>query len=227
MYQVRIRSFSDRGPDSYGSFPYEPRIGRISSLTRTRDRRSRRYLLYAGMLIGFCILLAFAGCSTAGPIGERTAAKSSISFGAVAVGPSGSATVTPTDGGKGAVGITQVEISGGPFRFAEPNRFPVTVPAGGARFVGRNLAVASGGVTANPSSPHAALTIPGSMRVPANAMAAGFAATISAVFPQETGGSQRPKAETRFRVSKEKTTQRERERDLERTLDAQPANSAC
>jgi len=131
MYEVRVRFSSDSGSDHYGSFPYENRVGRISWLTCARGRRSRRYLFYAGLLLGFCVLLAFAGCGTTSPIGELTAAESSINFGTVTVGHSGSATISLTNGGNGAVIVTQVEITGKPFRFMGSSRFPLSVPAGG------------------------------------------------------------------------------------------------
>jgi len=131
MYEVPVRFSSDSRSDQYGSFPYETRIGRISWLTRAKGRRSRRYLLYAGLLVGFCILLAFAGCGTTNPIGELTASETSINFGAVAIGQSGSATISLNNGGNAAVIVTQVEITGKPFRLMGSSNFPLTVPAGG------------------------------------------------------------------------------------------------
>ncbi|MGC2299826.1 MAG: choice-of-anchor D domain-containing protein, partial [Acidobacteriaceae bacterium] len=89
----------------------------------------RRYLLYLGLLAGFCVLLV-AGCGSITPIGELKATESTVSFGAVTVGQTSTATVTFMNGGASAVQITQVNVTGQAFKLASVGSFPVTVAAG-------------------------------------------------------------------------------------------------
>jgi hypothetical protein len=93
-------------------------------------KRSRRYLIYAGLLVGFCILLAFVGCGSTAGIGELKATASAINFGPVTVGQASTATVSFVNSGAGAVQVSSVSISGQPFKFMGPTGFPLTVAAG-------------------------------------------------------------------------------------------------
>jgi hypothetical protein len=128
MYQVPVRSSSDSESDRRRSLWSDSRFGK--SWRRTLRRRPRRYLLYAGLLVGFCVLLAFAGCGSTVGIGELKAAVSGINFGAVMVGQASTQTLTFTNTGTGAVDVSGVTVTGPAFQFAGPSAFPVTVAAG-------------------------------------------------------------------------------------------------
>ena len=129
MYEAPIRFSSDSGSDCYGSRSSDGRFRTHRSLLRDREHPTRRYLLYLGLLAGFCTLLV-AGCGSITPIGELKATESTVSFGAVTVGQTSSATVTFMNGGASAVQITQVTVTGQPFKLASVGSFPVTVAAG-------------------------------------------------------------------------------------------------
>ena len=128
MYPMRVSSES--GSDVCGSRLRDRRFRTGQSLLRTRRGRPRRLLLYFGLVVGFCVLLAFVGCGSNTPIGELTPTESTFSFGAVSVGQTGSATVSFLNTGAVAVQITQVNITGQPFKLTSPASLPVTVAAG-------------------------------------------------------------------------------------------------
>jgi hypothetical protein len=132
MYEAPIRFSSDSGSDCNGSRSSDGRFGIHRSLLRDREHLMRPYRLYLGLLAGFCVLLAFAGCGSITPIGELKATESTVSFGAVTVGQTSTATVTFMNGGASAVQITQASVTGQPFKLASAGSFPVTVAAGSA-----------------------------------------------------------------------------------------------
>ena len=72
MYEVPVR-FPSQADSDWPSRRLSGSRLRNRSLLRDRPRRFRRYLLYLGLLVGFCILLAFAGCGTNTPTGRMTA----------------------------------------------------------------------------------------------------------------------------------------------------------
>ena len=130
MYEAPIRFSSDSGSDCNGSRSSDGRFGIHRSLLRDREHLMRPYRLYLGLLAGFCVLLAFAGCGSITPIGELKATESTVSFGAVTVGQTSTATVTFMNDGASAVQITQASVTGQPFKLASAGSFPVTVAAG-------------------------------------------------------------------------------------------------
>jgi hypothetical protein len=130
MYEVPIRFSSDSASDRYISSVFGGRLRTGRSLIRDRSRKPRRYLLYAGLLVGFCILLAFAGCGVNTPVGELAATQSNFTFGAVAVGQTSTTTVSFLNTGQGAVQITQVNVSGQPFKLANAGNLPAMVAVG-------------------------------------------------------------------------------------------------
>jgi hypothetical protein len=86
--------------------------------------------MYAGLLVGLCVLLAFVGCGSTAGIGELRATASGVNFGPVTVGQASSATVSFVNSGAGAVQVSSVGVSGQPFKFMGPTGFPLTVAAG-------------------------------------------------------------------------------------------------
>lgn len=133
MYQVPVRFSSESGSDRRGGFWLNRRFGGRERRVRPRGRRSRRYLLYAGLLVGFCVLLAFAGCGGIAGNGQLIAAVSGVNFGAVTVGRPTTTTVSFSNTGSGAVDISSVSVTGGPFALVSPITYPLTV-AGGATY---------------------------------------------------------------------------------------------
>ncbi|MFY9744951.1 MAG: choice-of-anchor D domain-containing protein [Acidobacteriaceae bacterium] len=125
-----MRFSSDSGSDVYGGRLRDRRFRTGRSLLRSRRGRSRRFLLYFGLAVGFCVLLAFVGCGSTASIGELTPTESTFSFGAVSVGQTSSSTVSFLNTGGVAVQITQVNITGQPFKLANPASLPITVAAG-------------------------------------------------------------------------------------------------
>ncbi|MGB9030301.1 MAG: choice-of-anchor D domain-containing protein, partial [Acidobacteriaceae bacterium] len=125
-----MRFSSESGSGVGGSRLRGRRFRTGQSLLRTRRGRPRRLLLYFGLAVGVCVLLAFVGCGATTPVGELTPTESTFSFGAVSVGQTGSATVSFMNTGGVAVQITQVNITGQPFKLASPASLPVTVAAG-------------------------------------------------------------------------------------------------
>lgn len=98
-----------------------------------RPGRSRRFLLYAAFLVGFCVLLAFAGCGANAGSGQLTATVSGINFGAVTIGKSSITTVSFVNGGTGAVAVMGVTVTGESFQLMGTSHFPVSI-AGGATY---------------------------------------------------------------------------------------------
>lgn len=249
MYPMRISSES--GSDVGGGRVRDRRFRTGQSLLRSRRGRSRRFLLYFGLVVGVCVLLAFVGCGSNTPIGELTPTESTFSFGAVSLGQTSSATVSFLNTGAVAVQITQVNITGQPFKLTSPVSLPVTVAAGstynvqvqfkpssaGAAagqvtltsnvnagglptatlsglgvqtatspsatasvlsgvscnnstmigagtdncFVALNGPAGSDGLTVDLSSSNPAVTVPGTVTIPANTTGVGFAAKVAAV----------------------------------------------
>jgi hypothetical protein len=130
MYLVPIRFSTKSEADRRGGFRSDNRFGKRKGNVRPRARRSRRYLAYAGLLVGFCVLLAFAGCGTIAGSGQLIVAGGGVNFGAVTVGKIGTATVSFKNLGAGAVSVSSVNITGGPFAVAGSIRYPVSVAAG-------------------------------------------------------------------------------------------------
>lgn len=130
MYLVPIRFSTKSEADRRGGFWSDNRFGKRKGNVRPRARRSRRYLAYAGLLVGFCVLLAFAGCGTIAGSGQLIVAGGGVNFGAVTVGKIGTATVSFKNLGAGAVSVSSVNITGGPFAVAGSIRYPVSVAAG-------------------------------------------------------------------------------------------------
>jgi hypothetical protein len=128
MYPMRFSSESES--DVCGDRLRDCRFRMGQSLLRTRRGGFRRFFLYLGLLVGFCVLLAFVGCGSNTPIGELTPTESPFSFGAVSVGQTSSATVSFLNTGAVAVQITQVNITGQPFKLTSPASLPITVAAG-------------------------------------------------------------------------------------------------
>jgi hypothetical protein len=129
MYQLPVR-FSDSKSDQRNSFWSDNRFGVESRRTPSRGSRSRRYFLYAGLLAGFCVLLAFAGCGATAGIGELKAAQTGINFGPVTVGQTGTETLVFMNGGTGAVQVSSVSVVGASFKLASSGKFPAMVAAG-------------------------------------------------------------------------------------------------
>ena len=130
MYQVPVRFSSESGSDRRGGLWLDSRFGKgRDGKVRPRARRSRRYLFYAGLLVGFCVLLAFVGCGAQAGSGQLVAALSGVNFGAVTVGHSTTSTASFTNTGTGAVEISSVNIAGGSFKLAAGESFPITVAA--------------------------------------------------------------------------------------------------
>jgi hypothetical protein len=130
MYEVPVRFSSDARSDRQSNFWSDSRFRKNEWGMRPRVKRSRRYLMYAGLLVGLCVLLAFVGCGSIAGIGELKATASGINFGAVTVGQASSATVSFVNSGAGAVQVSSVSVSGQPFKFMGPTAFPLTVAAG-------------------------------------------------------------------------------------------------
>ena len=130
MYEVPVRFSSDARSDRERVFWSDSRFGKNEWRTRPRVKRSRRYLMYAGLLVGLCVLLAFVGCGSTSGIGELKATASGINFGPVTVGQASSATVSFVNSGAGAVQVSSVSVSGQPFKFMGPTAFPLTVAVG-------------------------------------------------------------------------------------------------
>jgi hypothetical protein len=86
--------------------------------------------MYAGLLVGVCVLLAFVGCGSTAGIGMLKATASAINFGAVTVGQASTATVSFVNSGAGDVQVSSVSVSGQPFKFKGPTGFPLTIAAG-------------------------------------------------------------------------------------------------
>jgi len=97
---------------------------------RPRGRGSRRFLLYAGLLVGFCVLLAFVGCGATAGNGQLVAAMNGVNFGAVTIGQAGTATVSVRNTGSGDVEVSSIGFSGGPFTLAVPVTYPFTIASG-------------------------------------------------------------------------------------------------
>ena len=130
MHEARVRFSSCRVSDRGVRYWHDHRFRVTEGKPRPRVGRASRYLMYLGLLVGMCVLLAFAGCGTSTPIGELRAAQTAVNFGAVAVGQSGTATVSFVNGGTGAVEVSKVTITGQPFRVAGHVSLPVSVAAG-------------------------------------------------------------------------------------------------
>lgn len=130
MYLVPIRFSTKSEADRRGGFWSDNRFGKRKGNVHPRARRSRRYLAYAGLLVGFCVLLAFAGCGTIAGSGQLIVAGGGVNFGAVTVGKIGTATVSFKNLGASAVSVSSVNITGGPFAVAGSIRYPVSVAAG-------------------------------------------------------------------------------------------------
>jgi hypothetical protein len=129
MYQVPVCFSSKFGSNLHGSFLYESLFGATGWSTRHRTQRYRLQQC-AGLMAGLSVLLALAGCGTNIPTAELTAAESSVDFGAVTVGQASSATVSLKNNGTTAVQVSQLSITGQPFKVASPGSYPVTVAAG-------------------------------------------------------------------------------------------------
>jgi Abnormal spindle-like microcephaly-assoc'd, ASPM-SPD-2-Hydin len=154
MYQVPVRFSSDSESNRRGGFWFDNRFAKREGRMRPRARRSRRYLLYAGLLAGFCLLLAFVGCGATAGIGELKPGASDVNFGAVTVGHVGTATVSFTNSGAGAVQVSGVTVTGQPFKFAGSGSFPVMVAAGATysfpvQFIPSSAGSATGEATVN------------------------------------------------------------------------------
>lgn len=129
MYRMRIRLSSDSRADRRGNFWSSTRFGNSK---QRRQGRSRRYVLYAGLLIGFCALLAFAGCGVVAQNGNLQPTQTGINFGAVVVGQSSTETVTFINSGAGEVQISGINVTGASFKIAGSSAFPATVAPGAA-----------------------------------------------------------------------------------------------
>ena len=256
MHEARVRFSSCRVSDRGVRYWRDPRFRVVEGKPRPRVGRASRYLMYLGLAIGLCVLLAFAGCGTSTPIGELRAAQTAVNFGAVAVGQSGTATVSFVNSGTGAVEVSKVTITGQPFRIAGHVSFPASVAAGatlslpveftptksgeaagtvtlaadvttgqlpsvslsglgvqaitepgpastaaldGISCKSTTLtgagsdscsvvlsAVASSGMTVSLSSNNPAISVPGTVTVPANATSVAFTVTVAAVTSAET-----------------------------------------
>lgn len=126
MYQVPVRLSSESGSDRRGLWS-DGRFRKTESRVRPRGRR---YLLYAGLVVGFCVLLAFAGCGSTEGNGTLIAAGGGVNFGAVTVGHISTATVSFKNTGTGAVAVSKVNVTGGPFAVAGSITFPLAIEAG-------------------------------------------------------------------------------------------------
>ncbi|HVT99579.1 MAG TPA: choice-of-anchor D domain-containing protein [Acidobacteriaceae bacterium] len=143
------------------------RHGRRSGTSDSRVRggsRSRRFLLYTGFVLGFCALLAFAGCGSIEGNGGLLVVGGGVNFGSVTVGSIGTATVSLMNGGGGAVSVSSVHLSGGPFTIASSATFPVSVAAGGTfsfqvQFAPSAAGEATGTITVLSSVPGSAPTV--------------------------------------------------------------------
>lgn len=131
MHEAPVRFSSEHVSARSARYWRDSRFRAPERSTRPRVRRTQRYLMYAGLLVGFCILLAFAGCGSNSPTGNLRATQTAVNFGAVAVGHMGTATVSFTNSGTGSVQISQVNITGQPFQLAGKITFPVNIAAGG------------------------------------------------------------------------------------------------
>lgn len=129
MYQFPVRFSSDSELDRRVSFGSDRRFGKRSEWqARSRGWRSK-ILFYAGLLVGFCVLLAFAGCGASAGNGQLVATLAGVNFGPVTVGQSGTATVSFTNTGIGAVEVSAVNVTGGSFKLADATTFPITIAA--------------------------------------------------------------------------------------------------
>ena len=128
MYPVRFSTHPKA--DRRGDFWSDRRFGKRDRKVRPRGTRSRRYLVYAGLLVGFCALLAFAGCGTIAGNGQLIAPGAGVDFGSVTVGKIGTATASFKNMGSGAVSISSVNVTGRPFAVAGSIKYPVNVAAG-------------------------------------------------------------------------------------------------
>lgn len=131
MHEAHVRFSSEHVSDRSVRYWRDSRFRAPDRSTRPRVRRTQRYLMYAGLLVCLCVLLAFAGCGTNAPTGELNATQSAVNFGAVTVGQSGTATLSYTNSGTGAVQISAVTLTGHPFHVLGKPSFPVNVAAGG------------------------------------------------------------------------------------------------
>lgn len=152
MYQVPVRFSSGSVSDRRDRLPPGRTIDRTEWRTRSRAPRSRRYLLYAGLLVGFCILLAFAGCGATAGTSELKAAVTAIDFGPVTVGQTSTANVSFTNSGAGAVQVSAVTVTGQSFNVLGVGSFPLTIAAGSTlsfqiQFSPSSTGTASGQVT--------------------------------------------------------------------------------
>lgn len=129
MYQVLDRFSTNSEANRRSGLWSDSRFGKRELKARPRERRSRRYLAYAGLLVGFCLLLAFAGCGTIEGNGQLTAA-GGVNFGAVTVGKTSTATVSFMNTGSSAVSVSSVNVAGAPFALAGSIHYPVSVAAG-------------------------------------------------------------------------------------------------
>jgi hypothetical protein len=102
-------------------------------------------MLYAGLVVGFCVLLAVAGCGSIAGNGSLEAAQTGVNFGAVVVGQASTQTLSFMNGGTGAVQIASVNVTGASFKLAGSGSFPVNVAAGAAYSVQVEFSPASAG----------------------------------------------------------------------------------
>jgi hypothetical protein len=130
VYPIPVRFSSKSGSKERNHFGLRPRIAGKREWKQSSPRgRARRYLLYAGLVVGFCALLAFAGCGISAGNGQLVATLSGVNFGPVTVGHVSQETVSFTNTGIGAVQVSSVNVSGGGFKLADPTTFPITVAA--------------------------------------------------------------------------------------------------
>ncbi len=130
MYPVPVRFSTNPDADRRKGFWSDNRFGKRDGKVHPRGTRSRRYLVYAGLLVGFCVLLAFGGCGTVAGNGQLIAASGGVNFGAVTVGKISTATASFKNIGSGAVSVSGVNVTGGPFAIAGSIKYPLNVAAG-------------------------------------------------------------------------------------------------
>ncbi len=130
MHEARVRFSSYRVSDRSVRYWHDYRFRAAEGKARPRVSRTSRWFMYLGLMVGLCVLLAFAGCGTNTPTGELKAARTAVNFGAVTVGQTGTATVSFVNGGTGSVEVSKLTISGQSFQIGGHVSLPVNVGAG-------------------------------------------------------------------------------------------------
>jgi len=127
MYQVPERVSTEFESDRRRLWS-DRRFGKRNGKVHPRVRRTR-FLLYAGLLVGFCALLAFAGCGSIEGSARLIAVSNGVDFGTVTVGQIGSRTISFQNSGPGAVQVIGITVTG-PFKLGAAEQFPVLIAAG-------------------------------------------------------------------------------------------------